>query len=99
MRLNGFDQNGRANRALRNSKLILRKFESVVPNARLQMALHFWQIKVWAAASSEELLRSMEKVEAEIEETSRNRFAIDEHVFLEQMPAARVRHEDRELLV
>ena len=94
-----FDQNCRANRALRNAEFVLRQLEDVVPNARLQMALHFRQIKIWTASARDQLFRVVKEVEAEIEETAGNRLAVDEHMFLDQMPAARARHEDRDLLV
>jgi hypothetical protein len=41
----------------------------------------------------------MKKVEAEIEETAGNWPPVNEHMFLEQVPAARARHEHRQLLI
>src|SRR5204863_6901434 len=46
---NRLDQNRRTNRAFLNAKLILCQLESVVPNARFEVALHFRQVKIWAA--------------------------------------------------
>ena len=86
---NRLDQYRRANRSLRNAQLILREFENIIPDARFEMALHFRQIKIRAAAARDQLLRVVEKIQTEIEQTARDRLAIDEHMFLDQMPAAR----------
>ena len=49
--------------------------EDVIPEARLEMALHFRQVEIWPAAAREQLLRVVEKEEAEIEERAGNRLA------------------------
>ena len=70
-RQNGFDQDRRADRALRNAKLVLRQLEDVVPKARFEVALHFRQIKIRAAAARDQFLGVVKKEEAEIEERRR----------------------------
>ncbi len=49
-RENGLDQNGGADRTARYSEPVLRKIEDIVPEPRLQMALHLGQIEIWAGA-------------------------------------------------
>src|SRR5215470_20016055 len=43
---NRLDQNGRTDCAAWNSEPILREVENVIPQARLEMALHFRQVEV-----------------------------------------------------
>src|SRR5215471_6929686 len=50
---NGFDEHGGANAAARNSQRVLCEIERVVPNPRLEMALHLRKIKIWTAATIE----------------------------------------------
>ena len=68
---NRFDQHRRANRPLRNAELVLREFENVVPDARLEMALHFRQVKIRTASARDQFLRVVKKVETEIEQARR----------------------------
>ena len=64
------------------------------------MALHLRQIKIGTASARDQLLRVVEKVQTEIEQAAGDRLAIDQHVLLHQMPAARPdEHKHRELLV
>src|SRR5438874_144257 len=93
------DQNGGANRPLRNAELVLGQLEDIVPKARLEMALHFRQVKIGAAPARDQLFRVVEKVEAEIEEPARDRFAIDENMLFDQMPPAWPNEQDGELLI
>src|SRR5215475_13020336 len=86
---NSLDQNRRAHGALRNAKRILRKLESVVPDARFEVALHFRQVKIRAAPACDQFTGVVKKEETKIEERARNRLAIDEQMLLEQMPATR----------
>ena len=92
------DQHRGANRPLRNAEFLLREIEDVVPDARLEMALHFRQIKIGTASARDQFLRVVKKVEAEIEQPARHRFAVDEQVFLDQMPAARPNEKHRDLV-
>ena len=94
-----FDQYRGADRPLGNAQLLLRKIEDIVPDARLEMALHFREVKVRTAAARDQFLRVVEEVEAEIEQPTCHRFAVHEQVFFNQMPAARPDEEDRGLFV
>lgn len=53
------------------------------------MAFHFGQVEVGTAAAVEQLARVVKEVEAEVEDGAGDGFAIDEHVSLLKMPAAR----------
>src|SRR5260221_5680903 len=57
---NRFDQNGRPNAALRYAYVVLRKDKHIIPQARFQMALHLWQVKIRAGSARQQLLRIME---------------------------------------
>src|SRR6478735_1214508 len=94
-----FDQYGGADRPLGNAQLLLGKIEDIVPDARLEMALHFRQVKVRTAAARDQFLRVVEEVEAKIEQPTCHRLAVYEQVFFNQVPAARPDEEDRSLFV
>src|SRR5204863_681540 len=83
---NGLDQNRRTNGALCDTKLVLRQFESVVPNARFEMTLHFRQVKIWPAPARDQFPGVVKKEETEIKERAGNRLAINEQMFLVEMP-------------
>jgi hypothetical protein len=83
------DQHGGANRAVWDAKPILRKVEHVIPEPRFQVALHFRQIEIRTAAASDQLVRIVEEVQPEIEESAGYRLIIDVHMLLDKVPAAR----------
>ena len=62
----GLDQDGRLDRAIGNAKRFLCVHEDAVPQARLEMVLHFWQIKIGTSVASQLLLDVVEEEEAEI---------------------------------
>ena len=88
-REDGLDQHAALDGALRHAQVILRLHEDVVPEARLEVALHLWQIEVRPGAAAELLLRVVEEEEAEVEDAGRHRLAIHQDVLLIQVPAAR----------
>src|SRR4029434_1825470 len=92
-----FDRCRGADRPLRNAQLLLRKIEDIVPDTRLEMTLHFREVKVRTAAARDQFLRVVEEVEAEIEQSARRRFAIHQQVFLNQVPAAWPNDKNRDL--
>src|SRR5205814_4325979 len=83
-----FDEHRRANRAARNPKLVLREIESVVPDPRLEMAIHFWQVEIRPGAPMEQLASIVKAVGAEIEQGAGDRITVNDHVLLNEMPAA-----------
>src|SRR4030095_10890672 len=94
-----FDQYRGADGPLRNAQLLLRKIEDIVPDARLEMALPFREVKVRPAAARDQFLRVVEEVEAEIDQPTGRRFTIHQQVFLNQMPAAWPNEKNRDLFV
>src|SRR5262249_49964402 len=64
---NRLDQHGRAHGPARDAQGVLRENEDVVPQPRLEMALHFRQVEIRSAAACEELFGVMEKVESPVE--------------------------------
>src|SRR5215813_2863055 len=93
------DKDGCANRAARNTKLILCEIERVIPNACLAMALHLRQVEIWPAAAFYQFSCVVKKVEAEIEQPACYGFAVDQHVFFTQMPAAWPDHQHRDIVL
>ena len=67
----------------------LREKKDVVPQAGFQMALQLGEIEIRAAAAFQQFRRVVEEEQAEIEERRGDRLAIQQHVFLIQVPAAR----------
>ena len=86
---NGFDQHGRLDRALRDAEFLLGDGENIVPQTCFQMAFHFWQIEIGAGAFCHQRFDVMEKIHAEIEHRTGHRLAVDQHMLLDQVPAAR----------
>ena len=63
------------------------------------MRFHLRQIKVGAAAACQRFFGVVEEVHGKIENAASHRLAIDEHMFLIQVPAARTRDENRRFLI
>ena len=93
------DQDGRADRPPRNPERVLRVQEDVVPEPRLEMALQLRQVEVRPAAACDRPPGRVEHVQAEVEQASRHRLAVDEQVPLGQVPAARPHEQRRHLVV
>src|SRR6202012_1065550 len=68
--VDGLDQHGRLDRALRQAQLVLRAHEDVVPQARLEMALQLGQVEEWAVAARDLFLRVVEQEQAEVEDAA-----------------------------
>jgi len=89
------DQHGGLDRAARDAELVLRHHEDVVPQPCLEVALHLRQVEVRTGAAREQFLRVVEEVEREVEDAAGHRLAVDPHVLLGQVPAARADHQHR----
>ena len=85
---NGLDQHRPFDRALWHAKLILRHDENIVPQARLKMRFHFWQVKIHAAAARQQGLYVVKKIHREIENCAGDNFAVKRDVFFVKVPAA-----------
>src|SRR5206468_2910778 len=72
--------------AVRDAEGLLREPEHLVPEASLQMALHLRQVEVRAGPAGSKLLRVVEEVEPEVHQAPRDRYAVDDHVLLRQVP-------------
>ena len=48
---NTLNEDSAANGATSHANVILSQVENIVPQPRLQMALHLWQVEVWATSS------------------------------------------------
>ena len=87
-RENGLDEHAALDGALGDSQIVLRLYEDVVPEARLEVAFHLGQVEVRPGIAAELLPHVVEEEEAEVEDAGRNRLAINQHVLLVQVPAA-----------
>ena len=95
----GLDQHRRPNRAPRHAELALRHHEHVVPQPRFEVAFEFRQVEIRPAAAGEQFLRVVEEIEREVEDATGNRLAVDQNMFLGQVPASRTHEEDGGLFV
>jgi hypothetical protein len=93
------DEHGRLDRPARDAEVVLRHHEQVVPKARLEVAFELRQVEIRPASARDELLRVVEEIDREIEDAARDRLAVDDHVLLRQMPAARAHEQRRRALV
>ncbi len=82
------DEHGRANRTLRYGKRVLGGDEDVVPQPRLEVALHLRQVVVRARVATHQRLRVVEEVQPEVDQRADGRLAVDRDVPLGQVPAA-----------
>src|SRR2546426_4494243 len=94
-----FDKDGGANRPSRDSELVLREVENVVPEPRLEMAFELREVEVRAAALLQETLDVVKEVEAEVEEAAGDRLAVDLDVSLVEVPSTWPHQERRHLVV
>ena len=83
----------------RDADAVLRGHEHVVPEPRLEVALHLGQVEVRAEALRDLQRSAVEEVEREVEERAGHRLAVDEHVLLVQVPATRAYDDGGHLVV
>ena len=93
------DQHRRFDRALRQAQLVLRHDEHIVPQARFEVRLQLWQIEKRAVATRNLLFSVVEHKQREIEDAAMHSRAVDQHMLLFEMPAARTHLQRRDLLV
>ena len=99
-RREGLDEARRLDRCRAGiAELLLRADEDVVPQARLEVALHLRQVEVRARPAGEGFFGVVEEEEAEVEERPGDRLAVDLHVALDEVPAARPHEQDRGLVL
>src|SRR5215472_11741648 len=93
------DQDGRADRAAGNAQPVLGQVEGVVPEPRLLVALVLGQVEVRALALVELAPGAVREVQREVEQAAGHPLAVDQHVLLVQVPAARPDHDRGQLVV
>ena len=57
------------------------------------MAFHLGQVEVRAGAFSQQIFGVVEEIKAKVEDAARNRLAVQQDVFLKEVPAARPDHQ------
>ena len=87
---NCFDENSPSDGSTRHANIVLGQVEDNVPQTRLEVGLHLWQVEVRPRPYVHQLLCVVEEVEAEILETCGNGFAIDCEVLLYQQGSRRL---------
>ena len=96
---NRLDQHRDLDRLRRDAELRFRVLEDVRPESRLEMVLQLGQIKVRSRAARFQRRMVVEQVQAEVDERARRLLAVDEHMLLVEMPAARPHEQRRDLCV
>src|SRR2546427_9493978 len=94
-----FDQDGGANRPSRDSELVLREIENIVPEPRLEMAFELRDVEVGAASLFQQTLDVVKEVEAEVEEAAGDRLAVDLEMSLVEVPPTWPHQQRRDLVV
>ncbi|KAI3485184.1 hypothetical protein L1887_51469 [Cichorium endivia] len=85
----GLDEDGAADGATGHLDVVLREVEDVVPQTRLEVALHLGQVEVRAVAGSDELVGVVEEVETKVDERAGHGLAVDDNVLLVEVPSTR----------
>ena len=93
------DEDGGADRPLRQAERVLGEDERVVPEPRLVVALELGEVEVRPRPGLQLPLGRVEHVEAEVEEAGGHGLAVDRDVLLAQVPAARAHEQRRDLVV
>src|SRR5574343_558528 len=86
---NGFNQHGGLDGALRQTDVVLGHNEGVIPQAGFEVAFHLRQVVERAGATGNLFLCVVEEDQTEVEQAAGNALAIDQHVLLVEVPAAR----------
>ena len=94
----GLDEHGGPDGAVGDSPRLLGGDEDVVPQSRLEVGLQLGQVEVGAAAPGDEGGGVVEEEQPEVEQGRRYRVAVDEHVGVDQVPAAGSDHQRRRVL-
>ena len=92
------DEHRRLDRARVEPELALGEGEDLGPQPRLEVRLHLGQVEVRARALLEQALGVAHEVEPGVDEGARDRLAVDAHVLLDQVPAARAHEQRRDLV-
>ncbi len=92
----GLDQHGGADRPVRDAEPLLGVAEHLVPQPRLEMALQLRQVVVRPVAVVQQQLGQVVGMQPEVDQGPDAPPAVDQHVGLGQVPAARPHHHHRE---
>ena len=92
------DEHRRLDRARVEPELALDEGEDLGPQPRLEVRLHLGQVEERARALLEQALGVAHEVEPGVDEGARDRLAVDAHVLLDQVPAARAHEQRRDLV-
>ena len=84
---NGLNQHGSTDGTAGDRDRVLGEVEDVVPKASLEVRLELGKVEVRAAAVGNERLGVVEKVQAKVEEGSRDGGAVDSEVLLLEVPS------------
>ena len=95
---NRLDQHRSLDRAARHAECVLRGDEHLVPQPRFQVALDLRQVEVRSGPGAGQRLVVVGEEQREVEQRTRHRLAVDAHVLLRQVPAARPHDERRGML-
>ena len=85
----GLNENGSADRVMRDADIRLGKNKDIVPKTRFKIMLHFREVKVWPRPALDELMCIVIEVEGKVEDGSRDGGVVDRHAGFVEVPSSR----------
>ena len=85
----GLNENGSANRVMRDANVGLGKNKDIVPKTRFKIVLHFREVEVWPKPALDELMCIVIEVERKVEDRSRDGGIVDRHAGFIEVPSSR----------
>jgi hypothetical protein len=83
------DQDSRPDGVVGNTDIRLGEEENVVPETRLEVMFHLWEVEVWTRTTPDELMSVMVEVKSKVEKRGRDRNIVNGHAGLVEVPTPR----------
>ena len=83
-----FDKDGCPDCIMRNANVGLGKEEDVIPKTRLEIVLHFREVKVRSRAALNELFCIVEEIESKVKQRTGHGFVVNGHPRFVEVPAS-----------
>ena len=85
----GLNENGSADRVMRDADIGLGKDKDIVPKTRFKTVFHFREVEVWPRPALDELMCIVIEVEGKVEDRSRDGGVIYRHAGFIEVPSSR----------
>ena len=85
----GLNEDGSADRVMRDANIGLGKNKNIVPETRFKIVFHFREVKVWPRPALDELMCIVIEVEGKVEDRSRDGGIVDRHAGFIEVPSSR----------